>query len=142
MAEEGAKTSAETDTGATPVELPVQKGRRAFHNVRRELHEEELAASGARRLLLDSLDAAERELEDLRKVRDDFHKVDKEAAVLREKRKVDVAAEIAYGICLSSGFGLIGVVTNIWDKPLYGGIVLAISIVLIVGGIVVKVGRR
>lgn len=142
MAKEAEKQTDETDVGTHPVQVSAGKGRRALSQVRRELNEDELASPGARRLLLDALDAMENECESLRSIRADYHRVDREAAVLKEQLKVHIAADIVFGTGLAVGFGLIGVVPQIWDKKPYGAIVLILAIILIIGGVVAKAIRK
>jgi len=142
MPDELDKPTDETDIGTHPVSVSPTKGRRAFSHVRRELSEEEMASPGARRLLLDALDGLEREYAELRSVRDQFHRADRDAAILREQLKVQIAADVVYGTGLAIGFGLIGIVPEIWDRKPYGMVVLFLAIILILGGIVAKVIRK
>lgn len=137
------KEEQEVEAGSHPVAVSETKGgRRAFNNVRRELSEEELAAPAAHRLLLDMIDRLEDELRAMRHFPDDFHRVDKEAAVLKEKLQVKIATEVMSSVCLSVGFGLIGIVKNLWVQQPYAWIILVLAIILVLGGIAVKVIKR
>ncbi len=143
MSNDQEKREQEIDSGAHPVNVPaIKQGRRALGNVRRELSEKELSSPGARRLLLDNVDRLEDEVATLRQVEENFHDVDKRAAILEEKLKASVAVDVMFGVALSVGFGLIGIVSNIWDKKPYNIIIVILASVLIVGGIAVKVLKR
>jgi hypothetical protein len=142
MPTEQEKQEQETDTGGQTIAVStIKPGRRAFSHVRRELSEEEMSSPGARRLLLDNVDRLEDEVMTLRACREDFHRVDKRAAVLEEKLKDNIAVDVMYGVAIAAGFGLIGIVSNIWDKP-YATTILCVALILVVGGIAVKVIKR
>ena len=138
---EGAVNDAERDTGTHPIEVPSAKSRRAFAKVRRELSEEELSSPGAQRFLLDELEQLEEELDDLERYRDLYYAADKERAVLSEKLKVQVAADVVFGVCLTIGAALVGIAPALWANSAYGAACLSMGFALMAGGIVAKVVR-
>jgi hypothetical protein len=92
--------------------------------------------------LLDLNDRLEDEVLSARHFQNDFHRVDKEAAILTEKLKLKIATDVMSGVCLSSGFGLIGLVKSIWQTQPSAAIILGLAILLIAGGILVKVIKK
>lgn len=111
-----------------------------YANVRRELSEEELASSAVQRLLLSDHDRVERECERLKSFEEEFHKCDKEVAVLEEKLKDSTASEILYTCCVSIGSILAGVSGIYWDNK--GWILLCIGVALVIGGVIYKIVRK
>ena len=92
-------------------------GRRAFVGVRRQLNEEDLQGGGVPKLLLDDLERAEAQCEQLSACRDKFHAADKRASVAEEKLKVNKSIEIGFGAGIAIGGILIGLVPSVWNMP-------------------------
>lgn len=126
------------ETGAVASQSPIAKSRRALSGLKRELTSEELNSSGAQKLLLEELDRLREENDDLRGSEDEFHRVDKELAVLKEKQKRNVAAELISGSCLTIGAAALGYAPAVWSTQHSGWIALAFGIVLVAGGIAAK----
>ncbi len=119
------------------------KARRAFVNVRRELSEEELSTPAVHRLLLDTLDLLEQQVAELSYFRDRFHTSDKEKAILEERVKSYTAAEVLYGICLTIGSILIGLIPYVADKVEHGDyITLGVGVLLIGAAVISKRIRK
>jgi len=99
------------EAGAQPVEAPAPKLRRALALVKRELSDEELDSSGAKKLLLDYLERAEEENNELKSFRNLYHKVDKELGILQEKFRTNTALEV-----LSTGTITIGAAALVYSQ--------------------------
>ena len=117
------------------------KGRRAFTNLRRELSDEELCSPAIQRLLIDDIERLEKEKYDLMEYQNRFHDVDKKAAILGEKAKANVAADIIFGVCLTVGAAALAYAPSIWSNQPMGWITIAFGVALIFGGIASKVVR-
>lgn len=53
-----------------------------------------------------------------------YHEVDKERAVLAEKLKQNVAAEVLHGTSLSVGALFLGMTPKLWENGPYGHLLL------------------
>lgn len=137
---------------STPIIVPTTpaSGRRqAYLEIRRQLTEEDLKSQAVAKLILDELAESESECESLRGYVERYHEADKRAGVLEERLvgRDQVTRERARGragidIIFGAGVGvaslLIGIVPNLWTSQPYAGILLALSIVLLLGSIVAK----
>lgn len=118
---------------------PKPKGsRKSFGNLRRELTDDELQHSGTQKMLLDDLDRLENELLNARGFMEDFHKADKEVAVLKEKQRSHVAFEI-----IATGTTVVGSIfagasftTLTETDPQYGYLIAGLVLVLV--GLIAK----
>ena len=117
-------------------------GRRALRELRRELTDEELANPGVQKLILDALEHADVECEELQPYRERFHAADKRAAVLEEKLKKETGYEILFNVGIGVGGAIVGVTPYFWQYGLAGILSLAIGIILIVGSIVARLVSR
>jgi hypothetical protein len=118
-----------------------QKGRRSLSKSRRELTEDEFSQSGVRMMMLDEMDRLDQDVVRLRSFEERFHDADKRVAVLEEKRRREIAVDVLHAVCIGLGSGMLMLAPtlNAAQKP---GTVVAVGIVLLVGGIVVKVRGR
>lgn len=126
------------EIGAVAAQSPTTKARRALSALKRELTNEELNSSGAQKLLLDELERLNEQNDILSNYEEDFHRVDKELAVCKEKQKRNIAAEVVSGSCLAIGAAALGYAPAVWAVQPSGWIVLAFGIVLTVSGILAK----
>ncbi len=141
--EDGAPSTAPpVGLAATTTTTPTTGRRLAFSNLGRQLGVEDLASPGVQKLLLELLDRADADCEELSIYRDRFHIADKEVARLEEHVKTHTALGVAYGVGVGFGCGLIGIAPNLWDVHPYGHLVLAFGVLLVAGGIVVRVIKR
>jgi hypothetical protein len=130
------------DTGGGE-KLYHAKGRKAFRNVRRELSDDELSSPAVQRLLIDEIERLEKENGELKIFRDDYHQADKNLGIMAEKSKIVIAQDVIFGVCLSVGSGLIGLVPSVWETGKYvGPMMLVFGGVLIIGGIGTKLLRK
>lgn len=106
--------------------------------VNRVLTEEDLKSAGVRKMLLGQLDEYDQCKCDLVEVRNDFHRKDKECAVLTEKIKGIITFDWLYSALLTFGSILIGFYASQPDK---GTILLWIGIVSVVLSFGLKVYR-
>ena len=132
----------------TPEDLPASgpgitagpKRRRSLSQSRRVLTEAELGQSGVRLMLLDEVDRLEAEVSRLLEFQDKYYAADKMTGLLTEKRRHDIAVDVAYGVCVSFGVGFLMLATNWSQGPTWP--IIATGIVLGVCGIAVKVIKR
>jgi hypothetical protein len=106
--------------------------------LKRELTDEELSSSGTQKMLLEELERLTEENARLASYQDDFHEADKGLAVLKEKQKRNISAEIVSGSCLATGAAALGYAPAVWASQPSGYIALAFGIVLTLGGIIAK----
>lgn len=111
-----------------------------YTNVKRELSEEELKSPVVQKLLLSEHDRMAEEIAALKGYVDDYHKKDKENAILSEKLKYSNSTEILYSFCLTGGSALAGISSLYWDK--YGYILLLIGFGFIIGGVISKFVKK
>lgn len=129
------------EAGAKLVSTPEPKARRALSLLKRELTDEELASSGVQKLLLDALERAAEENEELKPFRDRYYQSDKQRAILDEKLKTRVALEIISTGCIAIGAAAIVYAPVAWEHQPDGGIALGFGIALTIAGIIAKVVR-
>src|SRR4051794_275993 len=96
------------ESGAQPVAAPTSKSRRALSRLKRELTEEELATSGVQKMLLEEIERVQEEVNELRLLQAQYHTADKAVAVLTEKLRTKLGAEIISAACLTVGAAAIG----------------------------------
>jgi hypothetical protein len=117
------------------------KRRRSLSKSRRELTEEELGQSGVRLMLLDEVDRLDAEVVRLQDFQDRFHTSDKQLALMQDKRRRDVVADVVYGVCLALGVGLLMLAPTVPEEQKVWPWV-AVGIILVLCGIAMKVIRR
>jgi len=126
------------DVGANPASTSQKKTRRALAGLKRELTDEELASPGTQKMILEELERLSEENLVLTGLRQSFHKVDKDLAVLQEKHKRFIAAEIVSGACIAAGAASLGFAPAVWSSAPGGYIALAFGVLLTLGGVVAK----
>ncbi|MYE12357.1 MAG: hypothetical protein F4X99_12020 [Gammaproteobacteria bacterium] len=91
---------------------------------------EELKESGAQKMILARLDELEDDVAELSEFRDEYYRVDKEVAVLRERVKRSTTFEVLYGVVLVTGPLLIGLAPSVsaW-LAIPGGLLLLGAII-------------
>lgn len=120
------------------VAAEAAKARCAFSKVRRELSEEELSSAAVARLLLDEVERLEHQVTELSEFRDRFHKTDTQKAVLEERIRKSIASDIIFGLALTVGAILIGLTPSLWATKPQGPISLALGVVLLGGGVILR----
>lgn len=88
--------------------LPMPKGKQAFQYITRELSDDDLKNPAVGKLLLNEIDRLEIENDELGDYKEQFHEADKKVAVLKEKSKTHLVAEITSVGCIAIGGILIG----------------------------------
>ena len=111
-----------------------------YANVERLLSEADMSAPAVQKLLLNENDRKAREIDKLRMIEEQYHKRDKDAAILEEKLKKSTFSDILYTLCETGGSALAGVSGIFWENK--GWIFLVIGFVFIIGGIVFKFAER
>lgn len=123
--------------------VPAVGGRAALSGIRRQLNEDDLSAPGTQRLLIDLLDCAERERDDLKPYVGLFHEADKGREVLAEKLKADRSIEVMSGAGLAIGGAIIGLAPYFDSmRGGYGFYSLILGIFLMVGSIVGRLVKK
>jgi len=126
------------ETGAIVTPVAVTKTRRALSGLKRELTDAELAEPGTQKMILEELERLSDENSRLSSFQDDYHRVDKNLAVVKEKQKRNIAAEIVSGSCIAVGAAALGYAPAVWASPPSGAITLVFGAVLTIGGIIAK----
>jgi hypothetical protein len=131
----------EPESDRTQQKEPSVKGRISFRQVRRELTEEELSSPAAQRFLLDELDRLDKEVDDLKSIREQFHAADKRADVLEQRLQRHTALEILSSGALLAGALALGYAPRVWDTGATGPMLVALGVILIAAGIWAKAIR-
>lgn len=126
------------EVGAVAIIPPNVKTGKAFSALKRELSDDELSSTGVQKLLLEELERLKEENRALESVNNDFHRVDKDLAVLKEKQKRNVRDEIISGSCLAVGAASLGYAPSLWEHQPAGWVLIAFGIVLTICGILAK----
>ena len=134
--------------GESPVPAPTANTAfgivQAFREIRRELTEEDLKHPGVQKLILDRLDAALAQCALLSSFESRYYDRDKRVAVLEEKDKKRLALDIAWTVGVSVGLAFVALAPVVWGaEPTWvGRVFLAVGLILIIGGIAVRVVLR
>ena len=140
-----ARPSPSEEPKAPPSDSAVPSSGRgaAFRDVRRQLTDEELKSPGVQKILLDMLQEADDERENLTSYVSGFHNADKNAAVLQERLKTHTAIEVFFGVGVGLGGAIIGLAPFLWGaKPEYGVITGIIGLGLMIGATVGRVVKK
>ncbi|WP_156480590.1 hypothetical protein [Aquipseudomonas alcaligenes] len=127
------------ETGAVAANPPTAKSNRALSALKRELTDKELASTGAQKLLLEDLERLKDDNHELSVFREKFHATDKALAILKEKQKRNISAEIISGSCLAIGAAALSYAPSLWASQPSGWILLGFGVVLTLGGVLAKV---
>lgn len=125
------------DTGARKLEEQDVIPSSPFSKLKRELSEEDLKSPAVQRLLLAEIDKLEYKSSDYDNLYDNFHSVDKECSILKEKIKTSKSTEVLYGFALTIGSIVIGLASLVWEDG-YGWINITVGGLLILGGLISK----
>ena len=129
-----------TDAGVgLPALKPQSGGRRSFARMRRELTDDELSNPAVQKMMMDEIDRLDREREDLLTYRDKFAETDKSCAILHEKLKPKIAADVFFGGGTAIGSAMIGLAPSVWNVGVIGIALGALGVALLLSGILAKV---
>ncbi|SMD41942.1 hypothetical protein SAMN00777080_0478 [Aquiflexum balticum DSM 16537] len=132
----------EKDTGkGTEEESSNYVPGKPYSKLRRELADEDLSNPAVQKLLISEIDKLEFRISELELIESNFHKTDKEKAVLEVKLKTHNSLEVLYSFCLAIGSGLIGL-APLFEIEKKGWIFLVAGGILIVGGILSKLVKK
>jgi hypothetical protein len=132
----------EKDTGKGAVEeTSSYVPGKPYSKLRRELADEDLTNPAVQKLVISEIDRLEIRVSYLELIEINFHKTDKEKAVLEEKLKTRSSLEVLYGFCLSIGSGLLGL-ASLFKIEEKGWIFLVSGGILIIGGILSKLVKK
>lgn len=137
-----AETTAVASVQTTISTVPSVGKRPSFRNIARQLQPEELCHPGVVKLIIENLDRAEEEAEEFKSYIEKFHQADVERSVLKEKLKASKAIEVAFAVGVGLGGVIIGLAPTFWDASSRGPIALAVGILLVIGGIAVRVIKQ
>jgi hypothetical protein len=143
-----AEATGQTPGAAAPIAVaiteptPASGRRQALRDLRRQLSDEDLASSGAQKLLLDALERADGECEEMKSYVTRFHEADKRAAVLQERLHTQTAMEVMFGVGVGAGSAMVGLAPVFWNTPPRGQLVLGVGLVLLIGATVGRVIKR
>jgi hypothetical protein len=125
----------------TGTSVPASGRRQAFRDVRRELTDADMASPGVQKMVLDELEQAEAECEQLRAYIERYHEADKRAAVLEEKLRPIRALEILFGVGVGLGGAIVGLSPFFWESRLQGVLCLVVGISMIFGSTIGRMVR-
>lgn len=141
-----ANDSVQAGESATVVarkEVPPVGRRLALRDVRRQLTDEELLSPGVQKLLLDMLEDAETERDEMKNYVKLFHDADKKSCILSERLNVDRSIEVFFGVGVGLGGAIIGLAPFFWGSSVTHGIIaLVIGVILILGSSVGRIIKR
>ena len=129
------------EVGARPVDAPLPKSRKALARVQRELSQEDLATPGVQKMLIEELERAEEENNELKMFRDKFYTSDKELAVTKQKLKGWTAMEIISTACIAAGAAAFAYAPEASMTKYGGWVAAAFGFVLTGIGIIAKAIR-
>ena len=131
------------DIGAQPIPSEPPKKGRALSRLKRELTDEEMASSGTQKMILDSIEQLQQEVEELKGFRDKYYEADKKIGILQEKAKTKIALEVLSTGSIAVGGGALAFSRTVWADPNGLGMMLAIFGAVMTGvGIAAKVILR
>jgi hypothetical protein len=136
--------------GTAASQAPISGKRQAFDDVLLPLTPKDLTDPGTQKLILHMLQQARNDADQAEGYVERFHDADKRAAVLEEKlaasTKMSKAIEIAVVVGTTLGGVLMGFASYFWSRTPpdtgAGFFVLVCGLVLLVGGIAVKIAKR
>lgn len=108
----------DSDVGIYPVDnAGASYKSKAYSKLSRELSEEDLSNPSISKMLLSQIDTLETENILLKKIEENFHIIDKENGILKEKQKRNVASDILSQFCLTLAEGLLSISTLDFSNP-------------------------
>ena len=121
---------------------PSSSKRQALCELRRALSEKELSNPGVQKMLLDALERADTECENLQSYIQLYHDADKRAAILTEKLCTQTAFEIMFGVGVGLGGAIIGIAPLFWNQQPYGWITLIVGFLLVSGTTFSRISKK
>lgn len=142
---EQSKPSKPDERPSAPLDsaVPTTGRRAALRDVRRQLTDKELQNPGVNILLLDMLQEADDERASLRPYIDRFHEADKNAAILTERMRSYTKIEVFFGVGMTLGGSIIGLVPFFLSEGTGFGVVTGlIGLTLLTGSIVGRAVKK
>jgi len=142
-----AATEAPRDRPATTPQAPAEAAattvaptgrRQAFRDIRRQLTDADLVTPGVQKLVLDELERADSECEQLRGYLERYYEAEKRAAILEEKLKPSRAIDLFFGVGVGIGSAIMGLAPTFWSTQPQGLLCLALGAALIIGATIGK----
>lgn len=132
--------SKDSGLGGQQVAMPTSIPNDPYANVERHLSDADMASPAVQKILLGENDRKSNEIDRLRLIEIEYHKRDKEAAILEEKLKKSTSRDILYTICEVGGSAIAGVSGIFWENK--GWLFLVIGVFFIIGGVLFKFFER
>ncbi len=124
-------------------EMPAYGKRIAFRDIGRKLSDEDFASPGVQKLILDELERADAECEQVKSYIERFHEADKKASILEERLNSSRAVEVLFGLGVGLGGAIMGLAPFFWNaQTAHGEITIAIGILLIVGSTIARMIKK
>jgi len=124
-------------------QTPTSAKRSAFKNVIRQLTDEELKSPAVQKLILDELEQAETDRDEMKVYMHRYHEADKRACILEEKLKTNTTIEVAFGVGMGVGGTLIGLAPSLSQlTETYRMLIAGSGVILVIGAIAVKMIKR
>lgn len=138
MSQSNEKDKIAKDIGSVAVPKESSIPSSPFAQISRQIDEADLDSPAVKRILLGEVDTLQLRVSKLESTEKQYHVIDKECAVLREKIKSLSSQEVLYGFCLTVGSVIVGLSTLVWNDG-YGWVAILIGASLVVGAVLSKV---
>ncbi|HEX8245574.1 MAG TPA: hypothetical protein VF541_18830 [Longimicrobium sp.] len=94
------------------------------------------------KLILDDLERADAECDQLRSYVNRFHEADKRAAILEERLHTNNAIEVLFGSGVGLGGAVMGLAPLFWNEQPKGVLALSLGLLLILAAVTARVVKR
>ena len=126
------------DVGSVAVSRESSIPPSPYAQISRQIDEADLDSPAVKRILLSEVDTLQLRVSKLESTEKQYHIVDKECAVLREKIKALSSREVLYGFCLTVGSAIVGLSALVWSDG-YGWVAILVGTSLVVGAVLSRV---
>jgi hypothetical protein len=109
-------------------------------NIKRDLTNTDLKHPAVQRLLLSENDKLEHRVFKLEPFVDNFHILDKECSILRERLTNYSKFDLIYSLCITIGSGMAGLSPNFWETS--GYVLLIFGVLLTLLGFAIKIFKK
>jgi VIT1/CCC1 family predicted Fe2+/Mn2+ transporter len=134
-------------TAQIPPAVASTGQRQAFDNITLPLTDKDLKNPAVVKLIIHIMKTAEAQREELKPYVGFYHEQKEQVGTLKEKLRVNLANEIMFGLLLTLGGAVVGMIPYFWDKDPHdhsaGVICAVVAAVLVLGAIGARIaGRR
>ena len=124
------------------VSYHAKQPRKPYSKLATELSDDDLASPGVQKMLLAEISRLESVVHSGEEAKENYHTIDKECAVLKEKSKTFVFSEIIYSLSLTLGAAIIGFTPSLKSDSFPTYIITVIGGLLVVGAVLAKVVKK